>query len=406
MRYQTADIMHQSMGVLASGLGVMSNIVSSDKNPLSGTRLGRLQSAVLESGIRLLQHYPKQGWDYDDVVVDGSPVRVSETVVLDRPFCRLMRFRHEELDENAPKVLFVAALSGHHATLSRATFEEFLPDHDVYVTDWLDARHVPLADGPFGFEEYMSYVIEFLEHIGPGVHLVGLCQAGVPSLAAVAVMAREDSQAKPKSMTFMASPMDIRVNASVVTRLTRFLSLPALGAVALHKVPTRFRGAGRLVYPGALQLGFFMTMSMKSHVESHRQFFHDVYQENIDAAEKHRDFYDEYFSVMDATAEFYLETIDKVFIDQQLPKGTMKYRGSRVDCSAITDIPMLTLEGANDNLVVPGQCTAANNICTDLPDRLKEVHVQEDVGHYGIFNGSIFRNQVAPRCKDFFAKHN
>lgn len=406
MNYRLVDLANQSMQGLASVLNVAHKAASSEKNPQTKFRLGRLHSAVLEVSVRMLQEYPKREWDYDDVEFEGKFYSVNESVVLEKPFCKLTHFKRDGLPEGSPKVLFVAALSGHHATLSRETLTAFLPDHEVYVTDWTDARYVPVEEGRFGFEEYMAYVIGFLEHIGPDVHLIGLCQAGVPSLAAVAVMTKNKSKSRPKSMTFMASPMDTRVNPGMVANVAKYISPQLLSNVALHRVPSRFPGAGRLVYPGAVQLSSFMSLSPKAHLKSHAKFVRDVYHGNHAAADKHREFYDEYFSILDSAAEFYLETLERVFLDQKLAKGTLTYQGEIVDCRLITDVPLLSMEGAEDNMVLVGQCQAANDICGGLPSELKEIYVQEGVGHYGIFNGSTFEKVVAPKVKEFIAKYN
>jgi poly(3-hydroxybutyrate) depolymerase len=406
MRYLTADYATYSMNLFASGLGSVKAALDSDSNPLRRTKLARLQSAALDTGIRLLRHYPKQGWGYGEVTVGGRRYAVEETVAVERPFCKLMKFRRERLPRTAPKVLFVAALSGHHATLSRETFEAFLPDHEVYVTDWTDARLVPVEEGRFGFEEYVSYVIDFFDVVGPGAHMVGICQAGVPGLVAAAVMSQEHSPNKPLSMSFLGSPMDVRVNPGLLSRVSNYLNPGIIGMIALHKVPARYPGRGRLVYPGMLQLSNFMSLNLSSHVESHLRYFKSVYRGNFDEADKIRDFYDEYFSILDCTAEFYVETLERVFMDQHLPKGLMMHRGKPVHCDTITDIPLFTVEGGNDNMVMLGQCRAAADFCHRLPPELKSHYVQEGVGHYGIFNGSKFREEIAPRVKSFIRAHD
>ena len=406
MLYQAFDIMQRSMHTSATLLDMANRAIYNDFNPLSKMPLGRLHSAMLEVSARMMQHYPKQSWGLDTVEVKGKVVPVENTVVLEKPFANLLRFRRKGLPKNAPKALFAAALSGHHATLSRETFKAFLPDHDVYVTDWLDARNVPLSEGEFGLGDYISYLIEFMEEIGPDNHLIGLCQAGVPGLAAAAIMSKDNNPAKPKSMTFMASPMDIRVNPNKLFGLMKNMNMDLMSKLVLQTVPDRFAGAGRKVFPGVFQLNNFMMANLKTHIDSHLQFIKDVCFGNDAAAEKHRDFYDEYFSILDASQGFYRETIEQVFIDQKLPKGEMFYQGKKIDCADITDIPMFTLEGGKDEMVVEGQCKAADDMCTNLPDNLKEYLLQEDVGHYGIFNGSTYQNEIAPRVKAFIKKYN
>ena len=316
-----------------------------------------------------------------------------------------MRFRRAGLADDAPRVLFVAAMSGHHATLSRETFQEFLADHEVFVTDWICARQVPLSEGRFGYFEYIEYVMDFLEEIGPGTHLVGLCQAGPPSLAAAALLAERQSDHTPASMAFLASPMDIRVNPGLLSKVSRHLNRRRLETLAIHRVPRRYPGRGRRVYPGMVQLGNFMTLSLRKHIESHRQFFRDVRNQRHDDTEKFREFYDEYFSLLDATAEFYIETIENVFMDQTLARGTLEVQGQRVDCAAIEKIPLLTIEGGKDNMVTEGQCQAAADFCTNLPGRRKRFYLQKDVGHYGVFSGRGYREGIAPQLQRFIADH-
>ena len=375
MHYHFYDLYRQSLMPVNTALDLAHDIVTHEKNPLSKTRLGRLRKAILESTIRLLKHYPKQGFEYEPVVIDGVEYPVHEEVVVEKPFCNLLRFRREGLPANAPKLLCVAALSGHHATLSRETFGQFLDDYEVYVTDWLDARDVPLSEGKFGFEEYVQYVIEFMEHIGPGNHMFAICQAAVPGLVAVAHMCKHNHPARPKSLIMMAGPIDIRINPNKFGRKVEKISAPLLRRVAIHRVPSRYDGAGRKVYPGMVQLGGFMSMNMRSHAQKHIQFFKDIAEGKIAEADRHRDFYDEYM-------------------------------GETIDCGDIKDVAILTLEGEKDDMISLGQTEAALHLCTHLPKKLKKHYVQMGVGHYGIFNGSKYREFVAPLMKDWINRHN
>lgn len=404
MRYTMLELTRSAAAPLEAVLSTTMDVLSSRYNPVAKTTLGRVPVAALESVVRLIKPYHKQAFDYGTFEADGETVAIKESVALKKPFCHLVHF--ERIGQvGAPKVLFVAALSGHHATLSKETFREFLPDHDVYVTDWLDARDVPLSAGAFGFDDYIAYVIEFIELLGPDVHVIGLCQAAVQALAATAIMAGAENPARPRSLSLLAGPIDIAVNPNKLVRFASRLNLGLLGQMAVHKVPGGFPGVGRKVYPGHLQIGAFISMNVTTHLRKHWGFFVDVAKGNEEAANRHRDFYDEYMTMMDATAEFYLETLDRVFVRRLLAKGELTYKGEKVDCAAIRDTALFTLEGENDDMVALGVTEAAQGLCAGLPAEKREHHVQAGVGHYGIFNGSVYRKEVAPRIKAFIRRH-
>lgn len=402
MRYRLRTLAEQLLGPVHTALSWQHRIVTHPRHPLGGNAVNRWRAAGIESVMRLIRQYPKQAFNYEPITIDGQTVPIVEQVVVDKPFCQLRRFHHVGT-ANAPKVLFVAAMSGHHATLSKDTLREFLPDFDVYITDWVDARLVPVAQGRFGFDEYVQYLVEFLDTLGPQVHMVGLCQAAVPSLCAAALMAQDKHPHRPRTLSLLAGPIDISVNRNGITRVADRIPLGVM-RLNLHKVPSHYPGAGRLVYPGYLQLGAFVSLNLRTHVDKHVQFFKDVARGDQAAAQKHRDFYDEYNAMMDSTAEFYVETLQRVFIDQHLAKGTMQVHGRRVDCAAINDIALLTLEGAQDEMVAVGVTEAAQGLCKSLPARLREHHVQQGVGHYGIFNGKIYKSDIAPRLKGFMQR--
>lgn len=405
VQYQLADLLQKSLLFPAGTLlDYAHEFVTHDWYPLRNTGLGRLQAATLESAARLLRHYPKQEFGLDETGTGDRSLPVHERVVMKKPFCHLLHFECEH-PTNKAKLLVVAALSGHHATISRETYEAFLADHDVYVTDWQDARNVPLQAGRFGFEDYVEYLIDFLEVLGPDTHVVGLCQASVPLLTAIAVMAAAKNACRPRSMTLIAGPIDVRVNPNRLTRISQLSNVGLHRLLTVKRVPVGYPGAGRKVYPGILQLFGFISLNVRAHLQKHLQFFLDVCNGEHDAAQKHREFYDEYFAVLDMTEEFFLETLERVFFDQHLPKGKMRFRGELVDCAAITDVPMLTVEGENDDLCEVGMTEAAHALCTNLPASLRRHHVQAGVGHYGVFSGSRYREEVAPRIKDFIACH-
>ena len=404
MRYQLSDWTIKSMKPLHYALKVGHEFITHPANPYSWSVLGKFHGAMLESAARVTRSYPKQSFDFAPVRIAGELHPIKQRTLLRKPFCDLLHFERMGAAA-APRVLFVPAMSGHHATLSREALAEFLPDHDVYVTDWRDARLVPLEQGRFGLEDYTAYLIELLELLGPDTHVVGICQAAVPALMAAGLMAMDDNPARPRSLTLLAGPIDITAAPSSMLRACARFDLPLMRKLLIHRVPMDYPGAGRRVFPGLQQVAGFMSNNYQAHLKSKLRFLKDVTLQNEAEAQKHRQFYDEYYAVMDSTEEFWVETMQRVFLDQHLPRGRMQFRGETIDCTAMRDIPLLTLEGEKDEMVVPGVTRAAHDICSHLPGRMREHHVQARVGHYGIFNGSVYREQVAPRMKGFMHRN-
>jgi poly(3-hydroxybutyrate) depolymerase len=334
-----------------------------------------------------------------NVTIGNSLVSIEEEVVFSTPFANLLHFKKDS-DRKQPKVLVVAPLSGHFATLLRNTVEVMLQDHDVYITDWHNARDMPVEAGRFGFDEYVEHVIKFLEVLGPRSHVIGVCQPTVPVLAAVAVMSEDDNPATPRSMTLMAGPIDTRRNPTKVNILAKTKDISWFENKMIGVVPWRYRGAGRRVYPGFMQLTAFVSMNLDKHIGAHIKQFRSLAAEDKVRAETHRAFYDEYLAVMDLPAEFFLETVQRIFMDHELPKGEMKYRGRLVKPEAIKKTFLFTVEGERDDICGLGQTSAALDLCTNLRPLLKRHHVQTGVGHYGVFSGQRWANEIYPRVRE------
>jgi polyhydroxyalkanoate depolymerase len=343
--------------------------------------------------------HARPAFGIESTTVGNRPVPVVEEVVARTPFATLLRFA-KDVDTPQPRMLVVAPLSGHFATLLRNTIEVLLPDNDVYVTDWHNARDVPLSDGPFGFDEYVDHVIGFLEAIGPGAHLLAVCQPCVHALAAVAVMAEDDNPAQPRSMTLMAGPVDTRVSPSAVNRLAMSKPIEWFEQNLIATVPYWHRGAGRRVYPGFVQLTAFMSMNAERHINAHIDLFHRMVSGDGEKVEQVRAFYDEYFAVLDLAAEFFLETVKLVFQDAALAKGTLDWRGRRVDPKAIRRTALLTVEGERDDICSVGQTLAAHDLCASLRPYRKRHHLQAGVGHYGVFSGRRWAGQIYPLVRN------
>lgn len=377
-------------------------------NPLAHTAYGRSVAAAMELFERSTRRYRRPEWNIHDTMVGGERVPVRPTVIWQRPFCRLLHFERAIVHPSRrpqPKLLLVAPMSGHYPTLLRGTVETFLPDHDVYLTEWIDARMVPLAEGGFDLDDYIDYVISMLHRLDGDVHVIAVCQPSVPVLAAVALMEAADDRCVPHSMVLMGGPIDTRINPNSVNELAESRGLDWFRRHVITKVPFPHPGFMRDVYPGFLQLHGFMSMNLDRHLKAHHDLFLHLVEGDGDSAQKHREFYDEYLAVMDLAAEFYLQTVDTVFIRHLLPKGEMTHRGRPVDLSAIRRVALMTIEGENDDISAVGQTEAAHALCTNLSDDMKAAYLQPGVGHYGVFNGSRFRAEIAPRIADFVRSH-
>ena len=319
------------------------------------------------------------------------------------PFCDLIHFRKEKSVGKAAKVLMIAPLSGHYATLLRGTVRAMLPEHDVYMTDWHDARDIPLSDGAFTLDDHIDTLIDFIRFLGPDVHVIAVCQPTASLLAAVSLMAAQNDPDQPRSMVLMGGPIDTRINPTEVNDHAEGKPLAWFEHAVISRVPFPLPGAMRKVYPGFVQLSGFMTMNLDRHIESHVGLYNHLVEGDGDSADQHRDFYDEYLAVMDLPAEFYLQTIETIFKEHSLPKGEMTHRGVAVEPAKIKKTALMTVEGENDDICGVGQTSAAHGLCTGLADDRKTLYVQKGVGHYGVFNGRRWKAEIQPRIAAFIA---
>jgi len=373
-------------------------------NPLYFTTFGKSIAAAAEVFERSTRRYDKPDWRISSALVGGERVPVQIATVWERSFCRVLHF--ERIFEHVPRrpqprLLIVAPLSGHYATLLRGTVEAFLPNHDVYITEWRDARTVPVSEGSFDLDDYIDYVISILHALGGDMHVLAVCQPAVPVMAAVARMEADDDPYVPVSMTLMGGPIDTRVNPTSVNKLAERRGIDWFRRNVVSKVPFPNPGFMRDVYPGFLQLNGFVTMNLDRHLEAHRDLFLHLVRGDGDSAHKHKEFYDEYLAVMDLAAEYYLQTVDTVFVRHAMPKGEMKHRDRPVDLSRIRRVALLTVEGEHDDISGVGQTEAAHQLCVNIPADRQAHGLQPGVGHYGVFNGSRFLAEIAPRIADF-----
>jgi len=379
--------------------GAAARTVGRPNGGIPGSAVWRNVSAAYELIARTGLTHVRPAFGIPSTIVGKERVAVVEESVYATPFGTLLRFR-KDIDVEQPRVLLVAPLSGHFATLLRNTVETMLPDHDVYITDWHNARDIPLTQGRFGFDEYVDHLIKFLDVMGPGAHMVAVCQPCVTALVATAVMAETDHPAKPHSLTLMAGPIDPRVNPTKVNKLAEGRPIDWFEQRLIASVPLRYPGAFRRVYPGFVQLTAFMSMNIERHVKAHQELHQNIANGDLEKARATQAFYDEYFAVLDLTAEFYLETVRLVFQDYALPKGELTFRGEKVDPTAIRRTMLLTVEGERDDICAIGQTLAAHDLCSSLRPYQRRHHMQPGVGHYGVFSGKRWEQQIYPIVKN------
>jgi poly(3-hydroxybutyrate) depolymerase len=400
MIYTLHELQHAANAPLKFWAETSQQLFTNPFSPLAYLPHSSRVAAGSELMARAVRRYEKPAFGLDHTAIDGQTVAVHEEVVASKPFCDLLRFRRETNTKH-PKVLLVAPLSGHYATLLRDTVFALLPDHDVHVTDWHDARLVPLAEGYFHFADYVAYMQDFIRLLAPDVHVISVCQPTVPVLAAVSLMAAEGDPARPRSMTLMGGPIDTRCAPTEVNRYAKTRSLRWFDTHVITRVPLKYPGYMRRVYPGFLQHAGFVAMNSDRHLQAHVDFYNHLVEGDGDSAETHRKFYDEYNAVMDLPAEYYLETLDMVFMKHQLPKGEMVVSGKPVTPSAIRDTALMTIEGELDDISGPGQTEAAHGLCSSIPAKRKEHFLVPGVGHYGIFSGRRWREAIYPRVREF-----
>ena len=379
--------------------------VSSPLNPFRVFPVSRTIAANSELFSRLMQRYHKPDWDIKDVEINGESVEILQEVSLEKPFCRLVHFQKER-EFSQPKLLIVAPLSGHFATLLRDTVRTALVDHDVWVTDWVDAKMVPVADGDFDLENYVEYVQEFIRHLSPDLHVMSVCQPTVPVLAAISLMASRGEESFPRSMIMMGGPIDARRSPTAVNKFADEHSHTWFANQMIMRVPQNYPGHTRRVYPGFMQHASFLAMNPDRHLNAHWEFYNYLMQGDGDSAEAHRQFYDEYNAVLDMAANYYLDTVRIVFQQFLLPKGKWVINGEKVDPSAIRDTALFTIEGELDDISGNGQTEAAHSLCEGIAKKNKKHLLAKSVGHYGIFSGRKFREIIYPQITRFISKHN
>ena len=405
MLYDAYEFQRSLLATASAMANFGAGMLQNPANPFAYFGGGQVMASALEVFAHAAASRGKPAFGLDHTTIDGRTVAVHEEVVLQKPFGQLKRFVREGVD-GGPRLLIVAPMSGHFATLLRGTVERMLPFADVYITDWRDAKLVPLSAGRFDLDDYVDYLVEFLESIGPGAHMLAVCQPSVPSYAAACLMSAQAHPCRPKTLTMMGGPIDTREAPTAVNTLATERPHAWFQQNVIATVPNMYPGGGRQVYPGFLQLTGFMSMNLGNHMMSHWEMFKHLVAGDGESADATKEFYDEYRSVCDMTAEFYLQTIDVVFQNHALPKGEMMHRGMRIDPAAITDIGILAIEGERDDISGLGQTKAALTMATALPDEKKRYLMAEGVGHYGIFNGSKWRDRIAPVVEQWIAAHD
>ncbi len=409
MLYHAYDMQRAMLAGASAIAGASARFWSSPVGAFSYFGGGPVLASALEVFAHAAAPRGKPAFNLPTCLVAGQQIMVREEIVVERPFGNLLHFAKDGVEGGSrllPRLLIVAPMSGHYATLLRGTVERMLPDHDVYITDWADAKMVPTSAGQFDLDDYVDYLVDFLDHIGPGGHVLAVCQPSVPAFAAVALMNASGHRATPRTLTMMGGPIDTREAPTQVNTMASQRPHDWFRHNVIARVPHYYPGGGRKVYPGFLQLGGFMSMNLGNHMNIHWDMFNHLVEGDDDSANATKAFYDEYRAICDMTAEFYLQTVDVVFQSHALPKGEYLHRGQRIDPAAITRTALLAIEGERDDISGLGQTRAALTIATGLTDTDKRYYLAEGVGHYGIFNGSKWRDHIAPVVEEWIASHD
>jgi poly(3-hydroxybutyrate) depolymerase len=410
MLYQLHEMQRSFLNPLMQWADASAKLFSNPVSPFAHTPFAQRIAAGYELMYRLGKDYEKPAFELNSTLIDGQTVGIMEHTAVSKPFCKLLHFKKDMADADfaalkQPTVLVVAPLSGHYSTLLRDTVRALLPGQDVYITDWVDARMVPLSDGPFHLDDYIYYVQDFIRHLGPDVHVISVCQPTVPVLAAISLMATAKDPKLPKSMIMMGGPIDPRKSPTAVNDLAIEKPYSWFENTVIYAVPGNYPGFGRKVYPGFLQHAGFIAMNPGRHAQSHREFYQQLVRGDDDSAEAHRKFYDEYNAVLDMPAEYYLETIKTVFQDHSLPKGTWQVGGNLVRPQDIESVALFTIEGELDDISGAGQTQAAHDLCTGIPAEKHQHFTAPKCGHYGIFSGRRWREIICPMIGDFIRKN-
>ena len=410
MLYQAYELQRSWLSSASAWASIGAEMLSNPALPMGYMGMGPAAASALEVFAHASANRGKPAWNIESVSANGKRWPVEEATVVNKPFGDLKRFTRDGLPDDALRMLIVAPMSGHYATLLRGTVERMVENYVVFVTDWADAKTVPLSEGRFDLDEYIDYVIQFLEHIGQGengggAHVMAVCQPSVPVFAATAIMNRDNNECAPRTLTMMGGPIDTRCSPTSVNDLAMERPLAWFRQNVIATVPMQYRGSGRRVYPGFLQLAGFMSMNLSSHLNSHYELFKHLTAGDEESANATKDFYDEYRSVCDMTAEFYIQTVEEVFQKHSLPNSTFMHRGKRVDLGDITETALLAIEGERDDISGLGQTRAALELTPNLDPSKKRYYMAEGAGHYGIFNGSKWRGKIAPVVEEFVAMH-
>jgi len=402
MLYNMQDIKNQAMEPVLYLAELTKLTYTNPFNPLTHTPFGKMMAAGSDVFGSIYTKREKPEWGIEKALVDGKERAVSVDIIQENPFCNLIHFkRYGCKNRKDPKVLLVAPMSGHYATLLRGTVKSLIEDHEVYVTDWKDASLIPLEKGRFGLDEYMDYLLDYMRLLAPNLSVMAVCQPAPIVLCAVSLLAQQKDPAEPDAMILMGGPIDTQAAPTIVTTAAENRTMNWFELNCTHNVPARFEGANRKVYPGFLQLRAFMSMNPARHTSAHTKLFNHLIEGDGDSVDAHNKFYDEYMAVMDVTAEFYLETVEKIFKEHAIPNGTMDWRGELITPDAIENCALMTVEGELDDISAPGQTMATHNLCSNIPTEKHLDLLQENVGHYGIFNGRHWRNTIKPAIGKF-----